>query len=54
LATAARARRTVVARARPALARWLVARGLDAEAAELVARVEHTPWAGATALAAPR
>jgi hypothetical protein len=31
-------------RVRAALARWLVARGLDAEAAEIVAHVEHQPW----------
>lgn len=29
---------------RSALARWLVARGLDAEAAEIVASVEHQGW----------
>ncbi|MBK7641654.1 MAG: hypothetical protein IPJ19_01170 [Planctomycetes bacterium] len=42
---AGRARRSEVPRVRHALARWLVARGLDAEAAELVAGVEHQPWA---------
>ncbi len=41
---AARARRASEPRIRFALARWLVARGLDAEAAELVAHVEHQPW----------
>lgn len=43
----ARARRSEVLRVRCALARWLVARGLDPEAAELAATVEHQPWARA-------
>ena len=41
---AGRARHSGVARVRHALARWLVARGLDAQAAELLARVEHQGW----------
>ncbi len=36
-----------VPRVRRALARWLVARGLDPEAAEIVARVEHQDWSRA-------
>jgi hypothetical protein len=42
IAEAARFQQQVSVRA--ALARWLVARGLDAEAAEIVANVEHQPW----------
>lgn len=40
----AEARTSEEPRVRAALARWLVARGLDAEAAEIVGRVEHSPW----------
>lgn len=42
LAPRARAHNDV--RVRSALARWLVRRGLDAEAAEIVASVEHQAW----------
>ncbi|MCE9595141.1 MAG: sulfotransferase [Planctomycetes bacterium] len=41
---AARARTASEPRIRQALARWLVARGLDREAAEIAAGVEHTSW----------
>ncbi|MBK7874348.1 MAG: hypothetical protein IPJ77_01090 [Planctomycetes bacterium] len=50
LPIAARARAAEVPRIRGALARWLVARGLDAEAAEIVARVEHEAWTDAPSL----
>jgi hypothetical protein len=45
VALAARARVATEPRIRQALARWLVARGLDREAAEIAASVEHTSWA---------
>jgi tetratricopeptide (TPR) repeat protein len=44
LALAPRARVAADPAIRGALARWLVARGLDREAAEIVASVEHTSW----------
>ncbi len=44
LALAARARAHSDVLVRSALARWLVRRGLDAEAAEIVAAVEHRAW----------
>jgi hypothetical protein len=44
LALAPRARVHSDVRVRFALARWLVRRGLDAEAAEIVASVEHQAW----------
>ncbi len=44
LAVAEFARLSTQPRVRFALARWLVARGLDREAAEIVADVAHQPW----------
>lgn len=44
LALASFARAHPDVRVRSALARWLVRRGLDAEAAEIVASVEHQAW----------
>lgn len=44
LAVAEFARLSTQPQVRYALARWLVARGLDREAAEIVANVAHQPW----------